>query len=533
MHLTNIASLEDQWAARFTNLLGVGDFQAAQDYPAAVNEISDPGEILTPSEMAQADGLAVEAGTSGIVLMERAGLAVAEVVRRLCPPGSRVCVLTGPGNNGGDGFVAARLLADAGYRVVVGAMATRDELKGDAAFAAASWGGEVRGLTPVVLEHADIIVDAIFGAGLSRAVEGLVPDTIDAVNRMNVPVVSVDLPSGVDGLTGRVLGTAVEATETVTFFRPKPGHYLLPGRLRRGRLTVVDIGIDRGVLETIRPDTWHNTPSRWSLPPLEVSGHKYSRGHAVVLSGQIAQTGAARLAARAALRSGAGLVTVASPRDAVAINAAHLTAVMVAEVEKPLELAEFLIDKRKNAIVIGPGLGVGERTAGLVEAALKSEAAVVLDADALTTFAKGRERLFKAIKARRQAVVMTPHEGEFARLFPDLLSNDSKLERARLAAGASGAVVVLKGPDTVVAEPGGHAAISDNAPPQLATAGSGDVLAGMIGGLLAQGMSGYDAANAAVWLHGEAGLVHGRGLISEDLPDILPAVFTELANRPR
>jgi hydroxyethylthiazole kinase-like uncharacterized protein yjeF len=533
MHLTNNASLEDQWAARFTNLLGGGDPGLGRDYPVAVGEIQNPAEILTPREMAQADALTIEGGTSGVVLMERAGLAVAEAVRRHAPAGARVRVLTGPGNNGGDGFVAARILADAGYSVVVGALATRDELKGDAAFAAASWGGEVRGLSPVVAEEADIIVDAIFGAGLGRAVDGLTEETIEAVNRMTVPVIAVDLPSGVDGRTGRILGAAIEAVETVTFFRPKPGHFLLPGRLRCGRLTVVDIGIEGGVLEAIRPNTWHNTPVLWSLPPLAEDGHKYSRGHAVVVSGAMSYTGAARLAARAALRSGAGLVTVASPGDAIAVNAAHLTSVMLTEVNQPADLSVVLTDERKNAVVLGPGLGVGEGAAALVDAALKSAAAVVLDADALTSFAGNRERLFKGIKARRKPVVMTPHEGEFAKLFPDLLSNDSKVERARLAAGASGAVVILKGPDTVVAAPDGHAAISDNAPPQLATAGSGDVLAGMVGGLLAQGLGGYEAANAAVWLHGEAGLVRGRGLISEDLPEVLPAVFTELANRPR
>jgi hydroxyethylthiazole kinase-like uncharacterized protein yjeF len=227
------------------------------------------------------------------------------------------------------------------------------------------------------------------------------------------------------------------------------------------------------------------------------------------------------------------VVTVASPRDAVAVNAAHLTAIMLAEVEGAKGLAEFLGDKRRNAVVIGPALGVGLGTAAMVEAALKSSAAIVLDADALTSFADRNDQLFRLIKARTAPVIMTPHEGEFARLFPDFGTSESKLERARMAASVSGAVVILKGPDTVVAAPDRHAAIADNAPPQLATAGSGDVLAGMVGGLLAQGMPGFAAANAAVWLHGEAGYTKGRGLIAEDLPDILPSVFTELANRSR
>jgi ADP-dependent NAD(P)H-hydrate dehydratase / NAD(P)H-hydrate epimerase len=531
VHVTKNASVEDQWAARFADLLGVGDLRVNPDYPGAVSRIADALEVLTPAEMGKADALTIAGGTTGLALMEKAGLAVAEAVRRHVPVGARIAVMTGPGNNGGDGFVAARLLAEASYVVRVGTLSPRESLKGDASLAAASWTGTTEDLSPGIVREADLIIDALFGAGLDRPVTGVVAHAIDAVNRADLPVIAVDLPSGVNGLTGAVMGIAVEADESVTFFRLKPGHMLLPGRSHVGRLTVADIGIASDVLKTIRPNTWRNMPGFWTLPPFAVEAHKYSRGHTVVVSGIATRTGAARLAARAALRVGSGLVTVASPPEALAVNAAHLTAIMLLPMEGARGLASILADERRNAVVLGPALGVAESTVHLVEAALASQATVVLDADGLTSFAGDTDRLFAIIKARGAGVVLTPHEGEFARLFPNLAATDSKLERARLAAEQSGAVVILKGPDTVVAAPDGHATIADNAPPQLGTAGSGDVLAGMVGGLLAQGMTAFAAASAAVWLHGEAGLSKGRGLIAEDLPEVLPGVFAELTNR--
>jgi hydroxyethylthiazole kinase-like uncharacterized protein yjeF len=326
------------------------------------------------------------------------------------------------------------------------------------------------------------------------------------------------------------MGTAIRALATVTFFRLKPGHLLLPGRYLSGAVTVVDIGIEADVLDTIRPMAWRNAPALWSLPLMAPDGHKYARGHVLAVSGPATRTGAARLAARGALRAGAGLVTVAAPLDALDENAAQLTAIMLAPMDGPKGLASILTDERKNVVVIGPALGLNETTVDLVGAALASRSRVVVDADALTSFAGAADRLASLIRGRAAAVVMTPHEGEFAKLFPDLALNSSKLERARLAAELTGATVVLKGPDTVVAAPDGRAAIADNAPPQLATAGSGDVLAGIVGGLLAQGMEPFDAAAAAVWLHGEAGRSRARGLIAEDLPEALPDVFAGLDN---
>ncbi len=380
---------------------------------------------------------------------------------------------------------------------------------------------------------ADVIVDALFGAGIARPIEGAYAALIDAANESGAPIVAVDVPSGIDGTTGAVRGTAIQAVATVTFFRLKPGHLLLPGRLHCGAVSLVDIGIPDSVLATVKPNTFADDPALWlgAYPWPTVEGHKYLRGHAVVVSGPVYSTGAARLAARGALRAGAGLVTVASPRDAIAVNASQLTAIMVREADGARGLTELLADPRKNALLIGPGHGVGEGTRSMVLAALAAAPAVVLDADALTSFAEDPDRLFKAIKAREAPVVLTPHEGEFARLFGDI-TGASKVDRTRQAAARAGATVLLKGADTVIAAPQGEAAINATASPWLATAGSGDVLGGIVLGLLAQGMSGFLGASAAVWLHGEAAEAFGPGLIAEDLPEMLPEVLEDLESLP-
>ncbi len=491
-------------------------------------------EILTNVEMAQADRLAIAGGVAGIDLMESAGRAVAEAAAALRPSGSRVVVVAGPGNNGGDGFVAARLLAERGYRVDVLLAGEAARLKGDAALAAKKWNGPVLSAQPDGLAGAQIVIDALFGAGLDRSVEGLPRAMIEAMNAQAAPVLAVDLPSGINGTSGAVMGAAVNAAATVTFFRKKPGHVLLPGRLYCGTITVADIGIPATVLASIAPQTFENVPALWrkSFPVPRHAAHKYDRGHAVVMSGPSWSTGAARLAARGALRAGAGLVTIASPREALAVNAAASLAVMVRPVDGAAELTAFLGDRRLNALAIGPGLGVNETTCDLVLAALAGERAVVLDADAMTSFANAPPHLAEALKARRQqATILTPHEDEFSRYFGALderTKAGSKLEKARLAAQITGATVVIKGADTVVASADGRAAIAANAPAFLATAGAGDVLTGMAAGLLAQGMPAFEAACAAVWLHGEAAAAFGPGLISEDLPEMLPRVYQAL-----
>ena len=494
-----------------------------------------PQALLTADEMSRADRITIERGIPGIVLMENAGRVVAEAAAARYPRGP-VDVFCGPGNNGGDGFIAARLLRDWGWSVTVYLLGEREALKGDAAEAAQRWAGPVQALQPEAGEGALFVIDALFGSGLSRDVGGVAGELIRRFNERprdkRVPVIAIDVPSGLSGDTGEVRGQAFEAALTVTFFRKKPGHVLLPGRFLCGELLVADIGIDDDVLDEVAPTIFENTPALWaaSFPRLHADAHKYTRGHAVAISGGPSHTGAARLAARGAARVGAGLVTVASPPNALMINAAHLTSIMLTPFSGADELTSMLEDKRKNACLIGPGAGVGQATRENVLAALLSGAAMVLDADALTSFAEIPRDLFVAIKGYFAGpTVLTPHEGEFKRLFPTLTG--CKLTRARAAAAEAGAIIVLKGPDTVIVAPEGRAIINSNAGPELATAGSGDVLAGIILGLLAQGVPAFEAAAAGVWLHGEAGKSFGPGLIAEDLPDLLPGVLHDLSKQ--
>jgi NAD(P)H-hydrate epimerase len=478
--------------------------------------------LLTPAEMAEADRLAIAGGVAGFALMANAGAAIAAEIRRRWPA-RPVTVLCGPGNNGGDGFVVARLLAAAGWQVRVALLGERAALRGDAAAHAALWDGEVEPLRPDALDGAALVVDAIFGAGLARDLDGAARQTVEALGGRAVAVVAVDVPSGVDGAAGAVRGGAPQADLTVTFFRKKPGHLLLPGRLLCGEVVVADIGIRDRVLDDVGPTIFENGPALWgkAFPWPRPDGHKYSRGH-VLLAGGPVMTGAARLAARAAGRIGAGLVTVAAPASAWPVYAAALTSTIVQPMARPEDWPRLLADERRNAILLGPGAGHDEASRGHVLAALGTGRAVVLDADALTLFAAVPDELFAAI---RGPAILTPHAGEFRRLFP--LGAD-RLAAARAAARASGAVILLKGSDTVIAAPDGRAIINANAPPELATAGSGDVLAGMCVGLLAQGMPGFLAAAAACWLHGAAAASFGPGLVAEDIVERLPRALRRL-----
>jgi ADP-dependent NAD(P)H-hydrate dehydratase / NAD(P)H-hydrate epimerase len=496
-------------------------------------------ELLTPAEMSKADRFAISAGTPGIQLMERAGLAVADGAARLATSCGRIAVICGLGGNGGDGFIAARLLKARGYGVELGLLGPRDALKGDPALAAARWPGPVLEAAAVDLGDADCVIDALFGAGLARDIDGeakAIVERINAFKHAGGAVLAVDVPSGIDGATGKIRGAAVEASASVTFFRLKPGHLLLPGRTLAGAIRLADIGIPEAALASIGPQAFVNSHAVWgeALPRPNADSHKYARGAALILSGSGHHTGAARLAARAALRAGAGIVSVASPPDAVAVNAAHLTAIMVAPFASAREFEALLADERRRAIVLGPGAGVGPTLRKLVAASLTRPAkkrTIVLDADALTSFAGEAERLAALVRRGRHEAVLTPHEGEFAKLFegaPGVRHDDDKLTRARAAARLMGAVVLIKGADTVVAAPDGRATIGWDLPPWLATAGSGDVLSGLVTGLAAQDMAPFEAASAAVWLHGACGRAVGPGLIAEDLPEALPGVLREL-----
>jgi len=477
--------------------------------------------LLDVRRMSEADRMTVEAGTPADDLMERAGAAVAEAIARRWSARS-TAVLCGPGNNGGDGFVTARKLSEAGWPVRVALLGPRDSLTGDARRHAERWQGTTEPLSPAALRGVSLVVDALFGSGLSRAIGGSAADTLAAAAAAKVPVVSIDVPSGVMGDTGEALG-AVPAALTVTFCRKKPGHVLLPGRLLCGDVVVADIGTPATVIEQVRPDAFENDPRLWysELPRPDCAGNKHTRGHALIYGGY-PMTGAARMAARSAARSGAGLTTVAVPEVALAIYATTLTSVMVAPLAAPEDFDRLLDGRRFSAVLIGPGAGTGKGTRDRVLAVLKAGHPTVLDADALTSFQADPSSLDRAIG---ENCVLTPHDGEFSRLFD---ARGDKLTRTRAAARRSGAVLVLKGGDTVIAAPSGEAIVNTNAPPTLATAGSGDVLSGIIVGLLAQGMTPFLAAAAAVWMHGAAAAEFGPGLLAEDLPDLLPHVARRL-----
>jgi NAD(P)H-hydrate epimerase len=480
---------------------------------------ADATALLRVAQMEEADRLTVQGGTPGTELMQNAGSAVAREIARRWTPRPTV-VLCGPGNNGGDGFVVARVLAAAGWPVRLALAGSVQGLRGDARHHAELWQRPVEPLEVGVLEAAALVVDALFGSGLARPLSGEIARILEAAAKL--PIVAIDVPSGLVGDTGESLG-AVPAVLTVTFTRKKPGHVLLPGRELCGETVVADIGTSTALLERIPLETWENAPALWrgDLPQLRASGNKYTRGHALLWGGY-PTTGAARMAARAAARAGAGLTTIAVPLEGLPIYAAALLSIMVRAAPTPADLGQLLADKRFNALLIGPGAGADAATKGRALAMLATRRAVLLDADAISAFAQDRGALFAAVAG---PCVLTPHDGEFARLFD---TAGDKLARARAAARTSGAVIVLKGADTVIAAPDGRAVINSNAPATLATAGAGDVLGGMILGLLAQGMEAFAAAAAGVWLHGAAASDFGPGLLAEDLPDLLPGVLRRL-----
>lgn len=479
--------------------------------------------LLTPAVLARVDRAAIASGTPGIELMENAGRAVVREILRWFRP-ARTVVLCGPGNNGGDGWVVARRLRERGWPVRLFSLVPRERLHGDAALAAARWPGPVASFAGFDPARTELVVDAVFGAGLSREVEGEAARAIAAVTERGLPVVAVDMPSGVDGASGEVRGIAPRATLTVTFVRAKPGHFLLPGRRYRGELVVADIGIADDFVRAHDEGLRRNDPRLWRqlLPVRSPESHKYRFGHLLVLGGPRETTGAARLAAVAGLRVGAGLVSVLCEEDALPTYAAHLTTVMTKPFRDTARLERWLGDRRTAALVYGPGAGLGDTTRERALAVLAARRPAVLDADALTVFRDDPSRLFAML---REDCVLTPHDGEYVRLFP---FTGSRLERARAAARRSGAVVLLKGGDTVVAAPDGRATILADPPARLATAGTGDVLAGCVGGLLAQGLPAFEAASAAAWIHAEAARRIARLLLAEELPTVVSEVLADL-----
>jgi hydroxyethylthiazole kinase-like uncharacterized protein yjeF len=487
--------------------------------PAPQRDVSpapqrDALALLTPAQMGRADAAAIAAGIPGIALMEAAGRAVAMAARRLMRP-VRTLVLAGPGNNGGDGYVAARLLEEWGWPVAVAAQAP-PRAGSDAARAAERWHGPIAPFAPEHAARAGLIIDAVFGAGLARPVDGLVAETLAAAR---APILAVDVPSGINGETGAVWGYAPQATRTVTFFRLKPGHLLLPGRALCGETMLADIGLPAAVLDGIGPRCWRNAPGLWRLPPPPgLASHKYARGHLTILGGA-AMTGAARLAAAAAHRAGAGLVSILAPdAAAAAVYRSGDPATMVATGA----LAPLLADARRAVWLVGPGLPPDAATLAQLAALVAAGRQVLADAGAIAAAAG-------APAALNGCAVLTPHAGEFTRVFGPIGAD--KPAAARHAAALTGAVILLKGADTVIAAPDGRTAINAHAPPWLATGGAGDVLAGIIAALLAQGMEAFDAACAGAWLHGEAACrAVPEGFVAADLPDHLPAALAAARN---
>jgi hydroxyethylthiazole kinase-like uncharacterized protein yjeF len=478
-------------------------------------------EIITVAQMRDIDAASAGAGVATRTLMERAGRAVAAATCARFSP-RPTAVLCGPGNNGGDGWVTARALQEAGWPVWVETLTPVATLAGDAAYAARGWNGQMIPITGAVPD-AELFVDALFGAGLSRPLDGGAARL--AALLPTARIIAVDVPSGLHGDTGKPLGEACfRAALTVTFVRKKPAHVLVPGRAHCGEVVVADIGAPEYIVQAQNIVLRENDPSlwlrRWRWPALD--SHKHARGHAAIASGPATRTGASRLAARGALRIGAGLVTILAPPAALAEHAAQLNAIMLQGVSDPGAWREAVTDK--GCVVVGPAFGTDPvAEAGLAEMlGAGNRCAFVLDADALTIIARGAH-------APSAQDILTPHVGEFRRVFPGLLEQSPcRIEAAREAARRAGCTILLKGPDTVIAAADGRAIVNTTGGPYLATAGSGDVLAGMIGGLVAQGMDGFMAAAAAAWLHGKAGEA-GPGLIAEDIPELLPKLLRDLA----
>ena len=521
--------------------------------------------VLTAAQMRGLEKAAIDAGeVTGAQLMERAGKGVVAALLRQWPElqrlPQRACVLCGPGNNGGDGFVVARLLRARGWQVQVFSHGSLERLPADAAAQARAYlqaGGLVRPLTAEEMAAwgegaaVSLWVDALFGTGLTRALPesiqvalGWIAAQQRAAGERRAKVVAVDIASGIDADSGKPLTMPpLQPDLTVCFHSLKLGHCLDWGGAHGGTLVVVDIGLAPTGPSAQEVQLVAADPSVVARLEKRIEWHKYTHGQALVLAGGMGQTGAARLAARAALRMGAGLVSLGAPPEAMPEIASQITSLMLCRVAEPADLEPLLEDTRLSVLCLGPGLGIA-RARALVPVALAPRnreipRPVVLDADALTAFADSPDRLLRQL---HENCVLTPHGGEFARLFPDIAKRlqaparsspaFAKVEAVRLAAARAGCVVLLKGWDTVIATPDGrcrlHAAHQGCASPWLATAGAGDVLAGFITGALARGIAPLPAAAIATWLHGACARAFGPGLIAEDLPEQLPRVLRRL-----
>lgn len=488
-------------------------------------------EILSSAQMKTSEQIAKQSGVDGFSLMKAAGQAVAdEILNRFSP--MPVLVLCGSGNNGGDGFVVASLLKKKRWPVSLACAVSLGELQGEAARASDLWKGKVLSFEDLALPNGGMIVDSVFGTGLSRPIEGEIAEVLETVQQSSCTVIAVDVPSGMNADTGECQGCTPQADLTVTFFRKKLGHVLMPALDACGEIVVANIGIPDHALEALGPVITETAPENgwgdWAADKPRNS-HKYDYGHVLVLGGRH-MTGAACLVGKSALRAGAGLCTIAAYSEAALVYKSYCPSLIVEPLDELARFKEHLKDTRRNVVIIGPGAGF-ENPPALKKAVFDTLAAepkrvCILDADALTVFADDLRTFYKALGPH---CILTPHEGEFARLFPDLTG--SKIERAKAAAARTKSIIVLKGPDTVVAKPDGGCAVNTTGNGWLATAGAGDVLAGLIAGFVARGLGDlFGAVCAAVWCHGKAGENLGAGLISADLPDQIPLVLKNILN---
>lgn len=486
--------------------------------------------VHTATQAKQCDELAItQFDMEGKTLLENAGDQVAEVLLQQFQP-CPTLILCGPGNNGGDGYVVANHLRTAGFEVTL--LQFGAPKNGSAAeMIAKEWQGKAIAFDEKkaisLLKSYDLYVDAIFGTGLSRTLPEPLLRFIQALNQVKAPIISIDIPTGVDAETGQLHGGAIKATHTVTFTTRKVGHMLFPGRAYAGEVIVKNIGLPEKLLTTVVPYIFRNIPDLWqSKLPLkkaakQLTMHKHQHGKLMVASDAESMTGATRLAALGAARTGVGIVHLAVPEATAMVYTLTQASWIIHKNEKAETLRELLKQVKPEAVLVGPGFGLDSQIHHYIEIMLKSRIACVLDADALTAYAGQAEELGNLVKG---PLIITPHEGEFARLFPNL--KGSKIERAGEAAHILNGIVVLKGADTVIAAPSKLTVINDNAPWWLATAGSGDILAGMIAGFLAQGMPAFDAACAATWIHSEAANAFGPGMIAEDILPQLPKILT-------
>lgn len=500
-------------------------------------------ELFSLNEMQRADALAIQSGISGLSLMEQAGNRVACKIEQICEGPSRLCILAGPGNNGGDAFVVARLLSRRAYKIDTFMFCLKDMQKSckesDAKKMQEKWvkeGGKLHSIEDLnalkeSIDGSALIIDGIFGAGLSRNIEGPLIEIIERFNQANTPVLAIDVPTGMNGNTGQIMGAAIKADYTVSFHAPKQGHKLYPGKDICGKLYIENIGISERVTQNIAPKQYENTPELWKacLKPRSAQSHKYNYGAVLVVAGDHTMRGASVLSSNAAIKAGAGLVTLAlNKEEEGTVHPQSFAAIMhnvIPETSDEKAWVELFAEKKITGALIGPGTSPSEETRQKCLALLKQNSRVLLDAGALTAFKGHRDALIEAIKARKETepkVILTPHEGEFKKLFPAFDLSD-KVNAAREAARETQAIILIKGADTVIASPDGRVIINTNAPPTLATAGTGDVLAGIITALASnKDNPTFEAAAAGVYIHAECANQISSELVADDLIGQIP-----------